>query len=230
MLDILYKDDWMVAVNKPAGVLVHRSSIAKDATVFVLQLLRDQLGQRVYTVHRLDRKTSGVLLFALDENTQKVLSLQFQNREVFKSYRAIVRGFVAEIQRIDYALKNDKGKIQDAITDVVPLQSVEAPFGDHRFPTSRYSFIELIPHTGRMHQLRKHMAHLRHPIIGDRPHGCNKQNKLWKEKFSMINMLLHARILRLNHPLVVDKKVEIHAPFPQHFEEAFSLLGIKPEL
>lgn len=227
MLDIVYRDDYMVVVNKPAGILVHRSPIARDTNVFVLQLLRDQIGKYVYPVHRLDRKTSGLLIFALDVDTQKLLNKQFENRVPRKSYRAIVRGYINESVTIDYALKNDKGKVQEAITIVNPLLSIEAKFGDHRYPTSRYSFVELIPKTGRMHQLRKHMAHICHPIIGDRPHGCNKQNRLWKQNFNMTNMLLHAREINIQHP--IDKtNLHIEASFPKHFLDVFQLLGIKP--
>ncbi|MEO6685393.1 MAG: pseudouridine synthase [Dyadobacter sp.] len=200
MLEIIYRDADLVAINKPHGLLVHRSFIAADTSEFAVQILRDQIGQRVYPVHRLDRKTSGVLLFALSDRMNSLMQMQFQDGKVEKHYSAIVRGFTPDYLEIDYPLKRDDGVVQDAFTAFETLQKTELdlPFGKH--PTSRYSLVDLHPTTGRMHQLRKHMAHIFHPIIGDRPHGCNKQNKFFKEYFGMDSMLLHAREIKFLHP------------------------------
>ena len=124
-LDILYRDDYLLAINKPHCLLVHRSSIAKNADVFALQLLRDQIGQRVYPVHRLDRKTGGVLLFALSKEIHADLSALFKQGKVTKRYLAIVRGYTPENGRIDYPLMNDKGKVQDAITHYSTLSKAK---------------------------------------------------------------------------------------------------------
>ncbi|GLU51421.1 tRNA pseudouridine synthase C [Dyadobacter frigoris] len=200
MLEIIYRDADLVAINKPHGLLVHRSFIAADTSEFAVQILRDQIGQKVYPVHRLDRKTSGVLLFALNDRMNSLMQMQFQEGKVEKHYRAIVRGFTPDYLEIDYPLKRDDGVVQEAFTAFETLQKTELdlPFGKH--PTSRYSLVDLHPTTGRMHQLRKHMAHIFHPIIGDRPHGCNKQNKFFKEHFEMDSMLLHAREIKFVHP------------------------------
>lgn len=194
-LEIIYQDQNLVAINKPHGLLVHRTNIANDAKVFALQELRNQLGQHVYPVHRLDRKTSGVLLFALDKSRQKEISKLFQEGKIHKSYIALVRGYLKGNGTVDYDLKSDKGTSQKAVTHYKTLEQYEInlPLGKHM--TSRYTLVELKPETGRFHQLRKHMAHIFHPIIGDRPHGCNKQNKIWKEKFDMTTMMLHAKRL-----------------------------------
>lgn len=199
-LEIIYQDNYLVAINKPHDLLVHQSPIARNAEEFAVQLLRNQINQKVYPVHRLDRKTSGVLLFALDKETNRNLVEQFTNKSTQKKYWAIVRGFCANELTIDYALHRDDGVLQDAITNVKTLEKAEIdlPHGKHQ--TSRYSLIQAEPLTGRMHQIRKHMAHILHPIIGDRPHGCNKQNKLWLEKFNMKTMLLHAYTLTFQHP------------------------------
>ena len=199
-LEILYQDQYLVAINKPHGLLVHRSPIATNAEAFAVQELRNQLDRHVYPVHRLDRKTSGVLLFALNEDVHKALQKQFAERKVEKTYLVIVRGYTQDQGLIDYDLTNDKGKVQEAQTAYKTLArtEIDLPFGKHA--TSRYSLVEAQPHTGRMHQLRKHFAHILHPIIGDRPHGCNKQNKLFKEKWQMTTMLLHAQSLSLKHP------------------------------
>lgn len=215
-LEILYQDERMVVINKPNGLLVHRSSIASDAQEFAVQLLRDQIGQFVYPVHRLDRKTSGVLMFGLDKETTRLLQEQIESKQTIKEYHAIVRGYFPEEIKVDYALTNDRGKVQEAITRFERLQTTEIalPLGKH--PTSRYSLIVAFPQTGRMHQIRKHCNHLRHPIIGDRPHGCNKQNRLFKEQWNMTRMLLHAKKIVLLHPFS-KKELTIEANFPKEF-------------
>lgn len=215
-LEILYQDAYMVVINKPNGLLVHRSSIANDAEEFALQLLRDQIGQFVYPVHRLDRKTSGVLLFGLDKETTRLLQLEIENKQTLKEYHAIVRGYFPKEIKVDYALTNDRGKVQEAITQFKRLETteIEVPLG--KYSTSRYSLIAAFPQTGRMHQIRKHCNHLRHPIVGDRPHGCNKQNRLFKERWEMTTMLLHAKRIVLFHPFSKER-ISIEANFPNEF-------------
>lgn len=224
MLEIVYKDDFLVGINKPAGLLVHRSPIAKDATQFAVQLLRDQIGCRVYPAHRLDRKTSGLLLFALDESTNKIMQQQFAEKKVQKTYWAILRGYAKDNDTIDYPLTNDDGKQQEAVTHYTTLERIEidVPYGKHK--TSRYSLIEAKPETGRMHQLRKHFAHIFHPIIGDRPHGCNKQNKLFKDKWGMTQMMLHATSLSFSHP-ISGTKVSLVANLSEEFCRVMHVLG-----
>jgi tRNA pseudouridine65 synthase len=227
-LSILYQTADLVAINKPHGLLVHRSPIASDAAEFAVQRLRDQLGQRVYPVHRLDRKTGGVLLFALNEAMNATMQQQFMEGAVAKTYYAIVRGYTPDEQAIDYPLRRDDGNggpgtLQDAFTALKTLRrtEVDVPFGKH--PTSRYSLVELTPTTGRMHQLRKHMAHILHPIIGDRPHGCNKQNKLFLEQFSMNTMLLHARQIQFEDPDLAET-ILITAPLQTEFSRMLETL------
>lgn len=204
-LEILFEDETLIAVHKPNGLLVHRTKIATDAEEFALQILRDQIEQKVFPTHRLDRKTSGVLLFAKDEETNRLMQTQFMEKEVSKTYKAIVRGWTDDEGTIDYALTNDSGKTQDAITHYKTVQRSEIELPNGKFSTARFSLVELAPETGRMHQLRKHLAHILHPIIGDRPHGCNKQNKLFLEHFSMIEMMLHAEKLTFTHPNTGDE-------------------------
>jgi len=223
MLEILYQDDYIVAVNKPHGLLVHQSPIARDAEEFALQILRDQLNKIVYPSHRLDRKTSGILVFALDKATDRIMQQKFQNREVEKKYWALVRGFAPAEMTIDYALKREDETLQNAITHFKSLEYFELniPFGKHK--TSRYSLVEAIPETGRMHQLRKHFAHIFHPIIGDRPHGCNKQNKFWLEKYQMNTMLLHACELSFKNPYS-GEQISIKAGLSEEFEKTLAIL------
>lgn len=224
-LQIVYQDEELVAINKPNGLLVHRSPIAADADVFAVQLLRDQLGQKVYPVHRLDRKTSGVLLFALNEEMNSLMQQQFQDGKVEKTYHAIVRGYTPDELDIDYPLKKEDGTTQEAFTSLRTLARTEVNFAIGKHPTSRYSLAELKPTTGRMHQLRKHMAHIFHPIIGDRPHGCNKQNRYFKERFEMNEMLLHASQITFLHPSGMRLET-LRAPFHNNFIAAMNLLDI----
>ncbi|WP_333621303.1 pseudouridine synthase [Sphingobacterium multivorum] len=224
-LEILYQDESIVAINKPHGLLVHRSAIARDASAFALQLLRDQLGKTVYPAHRLDRKTGGILLFSLNKETDQYLQKSFQERKIEKKYLAVLRGFAPAEGLIDYPLKRDDGTVQEAQTSFRLLAQGElaVPFG--KFPTARYSLVEANPITGRMHQLRRHFAHIFHPIIGDRPHGCNKQNKFWKEAYQMDTMLLHASELTFKHPLS-GEDVHIKAPLQPDFIRVLEILNL----
>ncbi len=210
-LEILYQDQWLVVVNKPSGLLVHRSMIDRHETEFALQTVRDQIGQRVYPVHRLDKPTSGVLLFALDSDTARQLGVIFTQRETVKQYLAVVRGYSDPEGIIDYALKEQLDKIADAqakkdkpaqsaVTHYRQLQTVELPLAVGRYATARYSLLELTPETGRKHQLRRHMKHIYHPIIGDTTHGDGKHNSLYREQFDCHRLLLHAQSLSLVHP------------------------------
>ncbi|WP_267740427.1 pseudouridine synthase [Myroides injenensis] len=228
MLEILYQDEYIVAINKPRDLLVHKSFIASDIQEYAIQILRDQIGQYVYPVHRLDRKTSGVLLFALDKEILKQLNDDFATRKVEKTYIAIVRGYTQDIEDIDYALTNDNGQLQDARTSYKTLQRVEVavPFGKH--DTSRYSLVEAYPETGRQHQLRKHFKHIFHPILGSRPHGCNKQNKLWLDRFGLGAMLLHGLSLKFEHP-ITKQEIILRATIDNEYRKYNEVLGFDLE-
>src|ERR1700761_7320114 len=226
MLDILFRDEYLIAINKPHGLLVHRSSIAADVEEFALQLLRDQIGQKVNPVHRIDRKTGGVLLFAFSKTVEITMQKQFAGNLVKKAYLAIVRGHTEHTGDIDYPLRKENGTLQEAFTTYQTLKRAELDVAFGKHPTSRYSLIEATPATGRMHQLRKHFAHIFHPIIGDRTHGCNKQNKLFKEKWEMDTMLLHAQSLTFTHP-VTQELIVIQAPLQQEFIRVMNLMGWK---
>ncbi|WP_128546928.1 pseudouridine synthase [Larkinella soli] len=213
----------MVAINKPHGLLVHRSPLAREAEEFAVQRLRDQLGRRVWPVHRLDRKTGGVLLFALSEPMNAALQGMFSEGQVEKTYHAVVRGYTPEVLEIDYPLRREDGVLQEAFTQLKTLRRTEVDLPSAGHATSRYSLVELRPTTGRMHQLRKHMAHIFHPIIGDRPHGCNKQNRMFKDRFGMDTMLLHAGLLRFRHP-TTGAPVTISAGYQPEFRRMLEVL------
>ncbi|WP_434996831.1 tRNA pseudouridine(65) synthase TruC [Vibrio scophthalmi] len=223
MLEIVYQDEYFIAINKPAGMLVHRSWLDKHETQFAMQTLRDQIGQHVFPLHRLDRPTSGVLVFGLSSEIAAKMMPIFANHEMKKTYHAVVRGWIEEGGRLDYALKVDLDKIadkfakqdqeaQEAITDYLPLAKVEVPHSTGKFPTTRYSMVELSPLTGRKHQLRRHMAHLRHPIVGDTTHGEGRHNRLFNNVYDSHRLLLHASSLEFIHPYT-QQKILISAGF-----------------
>ncbi len=227
LLEILYQDEYLVAVNKPSGLLVHRSWIDKDETQFALQLVRDQIGQYVYPVHRLDKPTSGVLLFALTKECAKFLSEQFINNKIQKSYLAVVRGYIESKGIIDYALKEQFDKMddkrinkdkepQEAVTHFQCLATVELPYPVSRYPVARYSLVELQPKTGRKHQLRRHMKHIMHPIVGDTKYGRGEHNQLFREKFDIHQLLLTAHTLTFTHPYS-KASITLTAPLDEAF-------------
>ena len=228
MLEIVYQDEYLVAVNKPAGMLVHRSWLDKHETQFVMQTLRDQIGQHVFPLHRLDRPTSGVLVFALSSEIASTVMPMFANHEMQKTYHAVVRGWIEEGDILDYPLKEELDKIADkfatqepeakeAVTEYQPLARVEVPYSTGRFPTSRYCLVEMKPKTGRKHQLRRHMHHLSHPIIGDTSHGDGKHNRLFREHYDAHRLLLHASKLEFIHPFSKEK-LTIHAKLDPTWE------------
>ena len=226
MLEILYQDEYIIAINKPSGLLVHKSFYARDSKEYAIQELRNQIGgQHVYPVHRLDRKTSGVLLFALDKEVLKIMNERFATRDVEKKYLAILRGWSPEELTIDYDLTNDDGVTQNAITYFHCLQKTEITLAFNNKPTSRYCLVEAIPKTGRMHQLRKHFKHIFHPILGSRPHGCNKQNKLWLEHYELKGMMLHAHQLNFNHP-ISNERLDVNAKINVEFSRIGTILKL----
>ncbi|MGC6388668.1 tRNA pseudouridine(65) synthase TruC [Ewingella sp. S1.OA.A_B6] len=235
MLEILYQDEHLVAVNKPAGMLVHRSWLDRHETIFVMQTLRDQIGQHVFTVHRLDKPTSGVLLLALSSDVARLLSQQLENHQVTKVYHAVVRGYMPEDGKVDYALTEELDKIADkfanpdkapqpAVSHYRVLAKVEMPVPVGPYDTARYSLVELKPETGRKHQLRRHMSHLRHPILGDRAHGDLRQNRGMIEHFSCPGLMLHASHMQLSHP-VTGETLELTARWDKRWQHAVEQFG-----
>ncbi len=236
MLEILYQDEHLVAINKPTALLVHRSLIDKRSQVFALQLTRDQIGQRVYPDHRLDKPTSGVLVFALSSEMAKRLSLQFMQRGVQKTYNALVRGYTEPEGHIDYALIEQLDKIADAnadqnkpaqpaITDYSCLKQIELPFAVGRYSSARYSWVELRPHTGRKHQLRRHMKHIFHPIVGDTSHGDGRHNAFVRGQFGCQRLMLHASRMELFHP-VTQTPMSVTANRPKDMDRILNEMGV----
>lgn len=221
-LNILYQDEYIIAVNKPCGLLVHRSPIDKQETRFAVQTLRDQVGFHVFPAHRLDRPTAGVLLFGTSGEVASALGEQMMRKTVLKQYKAIVRGYFDGTGVIDYALKYRYDKIADkhkrpqqppqpATTLVESVHKYELPFAVGKYQTARYSLVDLFPSTGRKHQLRRHLVHIRHPIIGDTTHGDGKQNKFLRDNFGFKNLALTCTKMGFYHP-VTSEWLTVEAP------------------
>ena len=233
-LTILYRDEQLIAIDKPAGLLVHRTDLDRHETRFAVQLLRDQIGRHVHPVHRLDRGTSGVLLFALDRDVGRELGQQFEAQRVDKTFLAVVRGHPAPDGRIDHPLARRydayearpaaSDAAQTAITDFRRLAVTELPQRVDRYPTSRYALVELSPHTGRRHQLRRHLKHIAHPIIGDATYGKGAHNRLFERLFGCQRLLLACLEMRLTHPLS-GQPLRLRTPLADDFAHVIAQLG-----
>ncbi len=224
MLDILYLDDYLAIVHKPAGWLVHRTPLDKGETRFVLQTLRDQIGQHVWPVHRLDKGTSGVLVFALSAEVARTLGQAFETGEgLHKTYRAMVRGWPLPEGLIDHPLKrmpddmrSECEEVQPAQTRYATLRRGELPIAQGDFATLRWAEVQLQPLTGRRHQLRRHMKHIAHPIIGDATHGKGPLNRAVAEHLGLQRLWLHALHLDLPHP-VSGQLLRVASPLPREW-------------
>ena len=223
--DILFQDDYLVALNKPNGLLVHRTRIAEERNLFANRALAEICGRPVLPVHRLDRATSGILLFAFNSSMASELQQEFTSGAVSKEYIAIVRGFVDGEGLIDEALiKHETGRSQQAVTQYKRMQTVELPITVNKYPTSRYSLVKMTPQTGRTHQLRRHFNHLGHPIVGDTKYGDLRHNRMFKEQFGTTQLMLHAWRLQFTHP-VSRKAILIAAPLPAQFRALVDKFG-----
>ncbi|MGD2082216.1 MAG: pseudouridine synthase, partial [Chromatiales bacterium] len=194
------RDDHYVAVDKPPGVLVHRSALSRDR-IFVLQRLRAQLGKRLYPIHRLDRATSGVLVFGLTPEAAAALAGEFRAGRISKTYLAVVRGHPDAEGVVDRPVRDrDDGRQAEARTRYRRLATAELAVAVTRYPTSRYALVEACPETGRRHQLRQHFKHIFHPVIGDTTYGEGRHNRFFRERFGVHCLLLRARGLSFTHP------------------------------
>ncbi len=227
---IIYQDQYLVAVNKPAGILVHRSNISGDR-IALLQKLRKQLGGvKVNPIHRLDRPTSGIVLFGIEQQTISDLFKLFRERDVKKSYLALVRGFTPEHKVIDYPLRNveKNNRLQEAVSEYTTLAQIELPIAVGRYETSRYSLIKIDIHTGRTHQIRRHLRHDMHPIVGDTKYGDSPHNYSFRDNFHCHRLLLMAYNLEFKHP-VSKELLKLKIKPDVSFSELLNKIGIDIE-
>lgn len=224
-VNIVYRDDELIAVNKPSGLLVHPTSEATDRNT-CLSIVRDQIGQFVYPLHRLDRGTSGLLLMGLDADTARIMNKAFAERNIEKTYLAIVRGWVDGHGVLDRPLRKKGEQKESALTYYRNLAHCQLPYPVGRYPVARYSLVEAKPVTGRRHQIRRHLSNADHPIVGDTVHGDGKHNRLFRQLFDCYHVLLHAASIEFDHPSE-QKRLRLRVPPPEDFSMICSRMGLE---
>lgn len=213
---IIYEDDRIIGVFKPNRLLVHRTNIDFYEKQNLLHWLADEVKTTVHPAHRLDKATSGIVLFTKDLDALRFLRQQFSDRTMSKSYLALVRGYTAAEGRVDKPLqKENETTLREATTNYTTLFHTELPIAVSRYATARYSIVRANPETGRYHQIRLHFAHLRHPIVGDTRHGDTKHNLMFREEQQLPALFLHAENIEFTHP--AGRQITLHAPLPDHF-------------
>ena len=216
-MNILYQKHGVIAVDKPSGLLVHPSHLAPRSTETVLQILQEQIQKKLYPIHRLDRPTSGVLLLAESSAVARDLGLLMSERQISKEYEAVARGWIQELRVIDHPMKNlDTGVLQEARSIVEPLHLIRLPIAVDNFPEARYSLVKVNLETGRQHQIRRHLKHISHPIIGDSKYGKGVHNRLFRERFECSRLLLHCKTMGFSY---LGEDIMITAPRPSIMSE-----------
>ena len=215
---ILYCDEQLVVVDKPAGMPVHRSRLVNADDVYLIDAVRERVEGPLHLIHRLDRATSGVLLIGRNAEIAGTLGRQFMQREVEKTYLAVCRGWPEEVGELDYALPGvrENSERKPALTRWKRLDTIEVPIAISRYPQQRYALVEISPETGRYRQIRRHFAHLRHPLIGDTSHGRTEHNRLFKQYYGVHRLLLHAQCIDFTHPLD-GQRMRVEAPLDAEF-------------
>ncbi len=218
-IEVLYEDDYILVVNKPNNVLVHHSHYARNIKGdSLVQLIQKQKGLTAHPIHRLDYKTSGVLMFSKKKEYVSPFQSLFDANEIIKKYLAIVRGFTQPEGSISSPVKNPETKVyKDALTEYVSLNNTTVEVPVHPYSNSRYSLIQLTPITGRMHQLRIHLNKISHPIVGDYKYGDRFHNRMFEQRWNCHYLLLHARTLQFMHPFTKET-LSIQANIPKHWD------------
>tara|TARA_Y100000588_G_scaffold394534_1_gene515553 strand:- start:1445 stop:2173 length:729 start_codon:yes stop_codon:yes gene_type:complete len=218
--EVLFRDDHYIAVDKRSGLVVHPTAMARDATA-LLPIVRKKVGGWVYPVHRLDRGTSGLVLFALSQEAARRMGGLIESRLVDKQYLAVLRGYLEDC-RVDHAYDDGEhgGDSVDCVTDFYAEARVELPYAAGRYDTARYSLVRARLLTGRRHQIRRHAAHVSHPVIGDTTHGDGDHNRLFRDVFKLSRLLLMATSMRFEHPFT-QESVTIEAPIPSRLQRVF---------
>lgn len=223
MISVVYQDQYCLVVSKPNNVLVHHAhhSRNKSEEASLLQLLEQQLEQRFYPIHRLDRKTSGIILLATKTEYVSKFQELFTSQEIQKTYYGIVRGFAPDSKIIDSPVKGrDADVYKEAETHLKTLETKTLNIAVKPYDSSRYSLVELQPKTGRLHQLRIHMNKISHPLINDAKYGDKNHDLMYEREFGWTKLFLHAGSLEFVHPFT-EKNLFLKAEFPADWLDLF---------
>ena len=226
MLPVLYHDNHYIAVAKSAGMFVHRTDMDRRQRQVVMQSVRDLVRRPVYVIHRLDRPTSGVVLLGLCSESAAAAAKCFRSRQVEKTYLGLVRGWCPSTGRIDRPLKDPfsvSDELRPALTRYTIQQSFDVPLCSGPFPTTRCSLVEIRPHTGRFHQIRRHLNGINHPVIGDTSHGDGRQNRFFRSQLGVSRLMLHAAQLCFRQPFT-GHHIQIDCLPPDDFAAPISAL------
>lgn len=224
-LHVLYRDEHLIAVDKPAGLAAHRSRLIGSDDAYLVERLREETARHYVLVHRLDRATSGVVLAACERGVAAELGAQFMARTVSKRYLAVCRGWPEPEGTIDKALDAPgKREPKPALTRYRRLATAELDIALGRYPQQRYALLQVAPKTGRYQQIRRHFHHISHHLIGDTTHGRGDHNRLFRQHLGVFRLLLHAWRIGFTHP-VTGEALAIEAPLDQTFQRVFARLG-----
>jgi tRNA pseudouridine65 synthase len=234
-MPIIFQDQDLVIINKPSGLLVHRTKMDFGETKSAVNYLSDQIGHKLFPVHRLDKPTSGVLIFAKSSEIARIMQVEFVECRVQKKYLTVVRGIPQHEVTIDHPLKEELDNIadklanknkppQEALTHVKFLASVELPIQVDKYPTTQYSLVEAKPVTGRKHQIRRHLRHINHPIIGDVNYGSSKHNRFFQSEYKIRKLLLACTEISFIHPKT-NLQITVKASLPEDFCDVMKKLG-----
>ncbi len=224
--EIIYQDEHIIAINKPQNVIVHKTNHVRAEDVYALQILRKQIKTRVFPVHRLDKNTTGVLIFGLSSEVAHKIHSQIIDQQTIKKYHCLLNNKLDSTVTCNEALKNNKGKVQNAETLFDPIKQFS--YQDQKGIIHHYTYCQAIPKTGRMHQIRKHASILGFPIIADGHYGYHKENKLLKRELDVAWMLLHAKSYTLQHPITAQE-ITLEAALSPHFKKVLRKLENEQE-
>lgn len=217
-IPVIFQDEYLMVVEKPIDLPVHKNDFMPHDAPYLTKLIGDKTGKWIYNVHRLDSKTSGVIILAFSPETAHELTLLFERKEVKKTYYAIVQGNPGEGTFTEKVLVKKKSKFKKpAVTHFKTLQTVTTNISYKEKQNVSLSLVEIYPETGRWHQLRQHFAKNRFDILGDTHHGDFTLNKIVTEKTGIKRLFLHAERLQFEHP-VTKEKIDVAAEIPQEFK------------
>ena len=231
-VEIIFEDEYFICVNKPNNVLVHHAHHSRNVADedSLLQLIQDEIELKAYPIHRLDRKTSGIILLAKEKEFVSKFQELFTHSHIQKTYYGVVRGYAPDTKTIDSPVKGRDAKVhKEALTALRTLEKITLNIPVKPYDSSRYSLVELSPKTGRMHQLRVHTNKISHPLIGDAKYGDKNHDTMYSEHFGWENLFLHAGKLEFTHPFSSEKLV-LKATFPKDWLALFEEFSWKNPL